>query len=303
MAEARNEIIFRGHEKQQKKAQSYLNRLGIEVLLNERITACHMEGLGEAYRGSSGNIYTTKDYLILMATGVKLNTSFIQRSTNDPPLDTCIDSYGAIRVKPTLQIEHWKYTHIFAGGDATNVVEEKTAYAATIAGVCIARNICRLEKGKEPIAQGTKGSLPPPARTLHGIGSNGGIGKSKLFQHFIQSPYVQILTSFSMIEKLSYFERKLAFFNPTWQVLKYFNEKQFFKIIQETSRKSHILGRLPKALGLPTLEKPYHHHMMAESCSSLFSRSSINTSTTNVYDDLGDRLQSSLEIQSHTTIY
>jgi NADH dehydrogenase FAD-containing subunit len=178
LAEARNEIIFRRDEKQQKKAEVYLKRLGVEILLNERITTLNTQDY-ETYHGSSGKVYSTKDYLVLMATGVKLNTSFIQTSTNEPSLDTCIDIYGAIRVKPTLQVEHWEYNHIFAGGDATNVVEEKTAYAATIAGVCIARNICRMEKGKEPIPQGTKGLLPPPAKTLHGISSQGGIGKSK----------------------------------------------------------------------------------------------------------------------------
>lgn len=38
--------------------------------------------------------------------------------------------------------------------------------------------------------------------------------------------------------------------NPTWQVLKYFNEEQFFKIVQETSKKSNILGKLPRPLTL-----------------------------------------------------
>lgn len=37
-------------------------------------------------------------------------------------------------------------------------------------------------------------------------------------------------------------------------MLKYFNEKQFFKIVQVTSRKSNVLGRLPKALTLPIEE-------------------------------------------------
>lgn len=119
-----------------------------------------------------------------MATGVKLNTSFILTSTNEPPLDTCVDVNGSVRVRPTLQIEHWKYNHIFAGGDVTNVIEEKTAYAATLAGVCVARNICRMEKGKDPIAQGTKGLLAPPTKTLHGVESQGGLGKSKVHVYY-----------------------------------------------------------------------------------------------------------------------
>lgn len=178
LVEARDSIISRSDEKQRRRAEEFLEGLGVEILVNERITTINSHH-SDIYYGSSGNTYSSKDYLVLVATGVKLNTGFILDSTNEPSLDTCLDVNGAIRVQPTLQIEHWKYKNIFAGGDATNVLEEKTAYAATIAGVCIARNICRMEKGKDPIPQGTKGLLPPPNKTLHGIQSQGGIGKSK----------------------------------------------------------------------------------------------------------------------------
>ncbi|KAI8079379.1 hypothetical protein BDF21DRAFT_340400 [Thamnidium elegans] len=228
LIEARDKIIYRTDEKQRKRAEEYLTSLGVEILVNERITSCNTQD-HNVYYGSSGNKYSEQDFLVLMATGVKLNTSFILTSTNEPPLDACVDVNGSIRVRPTLQIEHWKYNNIFAGGDVTNVIEEKTAYAATLAGVCIARNICRMEKGKDPIAQGTKGLLAPPTKALHGVESLGGLGK----------------------KRLSFFERKLSFLNPTWQVLKYFNEKQFFKIVQETSKKSNILGKFPKTLELP----------------------------------------------------
>lgn len=180
LVEARPNIIYRSDEKQRKRAEEYLEGLGVEIIVKERITTVNSHHC-DTYYGSSGNTYSSKDFLVLVATGVKLNTGFILDSTNEPSLDTCLDINGAVRVQSTLQIEHWKYKHIFAGGDVTNVLEEKTAYAATIAGVCIARNICRLEKGKLPIPQGTKGLLPPPTKTLHGIGSQGGIGKSKSF--------------------------------------------------------------------------------------------------------------------------
>ncbi|OAD05487.1 hypothetical protein MUCCIDRAFT_109353 [Mucor lusitanicus CBS 277.49] len=176
LVEGRDRIICRGDDKQRKKAEKFLSSLGVEIILNEKIKAHIIQGDYE-YAGSSGRIYSSNDYTIFMATGVKVNTSFIEKSTNVPSLEECLDKNGLIKVKPTLQLEHWKYQHIFAGGDATNVSEEKTAYAATLAGVCISRNICRMEKNKPPIAQGTKGLLAPPAKTLHGIKSNGGIGK------------------------------------------------------------------------------------------------------------------------------
>jgi hypothetical protein len=54
--------------------------------------------------------------------------------------------------------------------------------------------------------------------------------------------------------------------NPNWQALKYFNEEQFFKIIQETSKKSNIIGRLPKALSLPIMQD---NTSSSDSCDSL----------------------------------
>ncbi|EPB90904.1 hypothetical protein HMPREF1544_02322 [Mucor circinelloides 1006PhL] len=242
LVEGRDRIICRGDAKQRKKAEKFLKGLGVEIILNEKIKAHIIQGDYE-YAGSSGRTYSSNDYTIFIATGVKVNTSFIETSTNAPSLEECLDKHGLIKVKPTLQLEHWKYNHIFAGGDATNVTEEKTAYAATLAGVCISRNICRMEKGKLPIPQGTKGLLAPPLKTLHGIKSNGGIGK----------------------QKLSFFERKLSFLNPTWQVLKYFNEKQFFSIMQHSSRNANIIGRVPKVLSLP---KQQHNNNIPQSDSS-----------------------------------
>lgn len=179
IVEGRSRIIYRCDEKQRRKAEKFLSRLGVTIHLNERINAVNVNDVTE-YHGSSGRVYHSNDYLVIIATGVTVNTSFIKNSTNEPSLDICLDSNDHIHVKNTLQIDHWKYNHIFAGGDATNIVEEKTAYSATLAGVCIARNICRLEKGKEPIPQGSKGLLPPPSHTLHGIKSQGGIGKRKV---------------------------------------------------------------------------------------------------------------------------
>ncbi|KAI8641795.1 hypothetical protein BD408DRAFT_202371 [Parasitella parasitica] len=250
LVEARDRIIYRGDDKQRKNAEKFLKSLGVNSILNEKMKAHSTQGVYH-YTGSSGSIYSSHDYTIFMATGVRVNTAFIERSINELSLEEFLDKNGLIKVKPTLQLQHWKYNHVFAGGDATNVKEEKTAYAATLAGVCIARNICRIEKGKPPIVQGAKGLLAPPLKTLHGIRSNGGIGK----------------------QKLSYFERKLSFLNPTWQVLKYFNEKQFFKIIQQTSRNSNIIGRVPKLLPLPK----QHNHVLSSdsSCSSsLYDRQS-----------------------------
>lgn len=149
--------------------------MGVTVICNERIIDFDVATTNNIYIGSSGKLYHGFDKVFL-TTGTLPNSSLFSTS---PSLSVCIDNWGRIQVKPTLQVDHWEFQHIFAGGDVTNVVEEKTGYAATISGVCIARNICRMVKGKEPLKQGTKGTLAAPSKPLHGIASHGGIGKRK----------------------------------------------------------------------------------------------------------------------------
>lgn len=241
LVDSLSEVLHRFPLKQKRKAHEFLVNLGVDIVLNERITAIGSDENDEAYYGSSGRIYSRKEYVVLLATGVKVNTDILLNSTNESCLDICLDNRGYVRVKPTLQIEHWKYNHIFAGGDITNVIEEKTAYAATIAGVCIARNICRLEKGKDPLAQGTKGLIAPPTKPLHGVSSQGGIGKRKSYSTSSRKCIYILFT-----ENLGMLEKRLSFLNPTWEALKYFNEKQYFKIVQ--NRKLNVIGRAPKSL-------------------------------------------------------
>ncbi|KAF7722196.1 hypothetical protein EC973_003550 [Apophysomyces ossiformis] len=221
-------VIPRSNPHQQQKAMQYLNELGVEIICNEKIMDFNAEQ-DNIYQGSSGRIYSAHDSKVFMATGTRPNSGLLLAS---PALECCLDDRNRIRVKPTLQLSHWKYQHIFAGGDVTNVIEEKTGYSATIAGVCIARNICRLEKGKPPLTQGSKGLLPAPIKPLHGIAAQGGIGK----------------------KKLSLFMRKFSFLNPTWTALKYFDEQQFVKIVQDRTKASAIVGRLPRKLPL----RPHH---------------------------------------------
>ena len=194
-------VISRSDEQQREKAMEYLDNLGIDVMCNERIIGLDGSDNGGVYLGSSGRVYSGYDK-VFMATGTRPNNQLL---LNSSLLDLCLDSWGRIKVKPTLQIDHWKYKHIFAGGDVTNVVEEKTGYAATLAGVCIARNICRLVKGKEPLRQGTKGTLPAPDKPLHGISAQGGIGKRKFRS---SSVYDSKILIFSMSNRETWLVKK-----------------------------------------------------------------------------------------------
>lgn len=177
LVNAQPNIVVRSDTRQQNMARKYLEDLGVQIVCNERIIDFDSTN-DNIYLGSSGRIYSGYDK-VFEATGTRPNSNLFTTGSVDSSLDNCIDVWGRIKVKSTLQIDHWEYKHIFAGGDVTNVIEEKTGYAATISGVCIARNICRLVKGKQPLKQGTKGTLPAPDKPLHGMLEHGGIGKRK----------------------------------------------------------------------------------------------------------------------------
>ncbi|CAO3663898.1 unnamed protein product [Rhizopus stolonifer] len=228
LVDSHTNVVNRSEPRQQSMANRYLEELGVEVVCNEKIIDFDSTG-SNIFLGSSGRTYSNYDK-VFYATGTRPNTSLFT-GASDSGLNDCIDAWGRIRVKPTLQIDCWKYEHIFAGGDVTNVVEEKTGYAATISGVCIARNICRLVKGKQPLKQGSKGTLPAPERPLHGMLENGGIGK----------------------QNLNSIKKKFSFLNPSWAALKYFDEQQFLSIVQGQGSisSSQVLGRLPRKLDLP----------------------------------------------------
>ncbi|KAI7880754.1 FAD/NAD(P)-binding domain-containing protein [Lichtheimia hyalospora FSU 10163] len=241
LVDSHPQVINRSETTQRDKAMDYLVDLGIEVVTNERIFFVEGSENAGLYRGTSGRVYTGYD-MVFMATGTRPNSQILQNS-ND--LDCCVDNWGRICVKPTLQINHYKYQHIFAGGDATNIAEEKTGYAATLAGVCIARNICRMVKGKAPLRQGTKGTIPAPDKPLHGISSQGGIGK----------------------QKLGTIRRRFAFLNPAWAALKMFDEQQYLKMVQgEAINSTQVFGRMPRRLTLPAgYTRPLTHSVSAVS--------------------------------------
>ncbi|KAI8344174.1 hypothetical protein BC941DRAFT_407966 [Chlamydoabsidia padenii] len=278
IVESNSTVVCRSTLDQQQKAQQYLSSLGVTVVCNERIIDFDVASTSNVYIGSSGKLYSGYDKIFL-TTGTQPNSSLFSTSST---LDVCVDTRGRIKVKPTLQIDHWQFDHIFAGGDVTNVTEEKTGYAATISGVCIARNICRLVKGKEPLKQGTKGTLAAPRQPLHGISSNGGIGK----------------------QKLNGLKKAFSFLNPSWAALKYFDEQQFLQLVQgQQLYNTHgVIGRLPRLLTFASLEQ----QQQQQATQSLHQRSatvrSNSTGTTQAwYENNSSRFSSSMSIRSNST--
>ncbi|CAO3617466.1 unnamed protein product [Cunninghamella blakesleeana] len=242
LVESHSTLVYRSPTERQQKAYDYLKKLGVDIILNEKIIDFNNKDeyhSTTSYLGSSGQIYSDFDK-VYIATGTIPNSQLLKNSSheeNDYTFDTCLDFWDRICVKPTLQIDHFKYQHLFAGGDVTNSKEEKTGYAATLAGTCIARNICRLEKGKAPISQGDKGTIAAPHLPINGNEKNGGIGR----------------------QQLSSWKKTFSFLHPNWAALKHFDEKEFLQLVAgEANHPKYAMGQLPKKLTMKDTISPIH---------------------------------------------
>ncbi|KAI8086634.1 uncharacterized protein BX664DRAFT_336377 [Halteromyces radiatus] len=282
IVESHSSLVRRSSPSTQKKALEYLQNIGVNVICNEKIVDFD-SGEDNIFLGSSGRRFSGFDKIYL-ATGTSPCSQLLKASDISCNLDFTVDNWDRIRVKPTLQLDHPKYSTIFAGGDVTNVKEEKTGYSATLAGVCIARNICRMEKGKRPLKQGTGGTLSAPMVPLHGKEDQGGIGR----------------------QQLSSWKKSFSFLNPTWAALKYFDEQEFIRIVAgETKIRQRPIGRLPTPLNDTTENHTnsfrfYHRHGNHHVDADTHQGSTTNLSGVDVLSSAADG-DSAVDLQNGTS--
>ncbi|KCV67868.1 hypothetical protein H696_05598 [Fonticula alba] len=143
-------------------ASRNLERLGVSVLLGQRVVGVDVDGT--VLQTADGLLLPCDKYIV--AVGMVPQTQFLRRS-----MPEILDDAGFIRVQATLQVEG--HQQIFSGGDACNLTCEKLALTAASHGVTIARNICRLEKHKPPVRLGERGAAASPDRPISQIVSLG----------------------------------------------------------------------------------------------------------------------------------
>ena len=124
-----------------------LQEFNITVILGERVT--EIDTASKKLQTSKGT--TLAFDKIIAATGPFPNTAFLTGSLPSEALN----EKKELRVNKSMQLKG--FTHIFSGGDCADTPVPKLAYNSAVHGVNIARNICRLEKGKRVAVAGTKG--------------------------------------------------------------------------------------------------------------------------------------------------
>jgi apoptosis-inducing factor 2 len=129
---SKKSLIDRNKKKSIKYASEFLEKRGVKIIYNERVIS------------KKGKTYFTDK-----GTEVKAQTSFVCTgiTPNSKPLKKnfgkLLDEKGQLQVNNFLQVN--QHENIFAGGDITNIQEEKTAQSSEKHGRLIVKNIRALE--------------------------------------------------------------------------------------------------------------------------------------------------------------
>ncbi|KAF9967795.1 Apoptosis-inducing factor 2 [Mortierella alpina] len=148
------------------EARRYLEKQGVEVILNERVEIEGLSRENSVQRADrtvrlKGSDRTIESDLQFFSIGMQVDTSIMStlippESSNATSVDQkkTADSFDyktmldpktkAIRVKPTLQLENEHFPHIFAIGDVSTADPVPTCMAAVAAGETAARNLVKL---------------------------------------------------------------------------------------------------------------------------------------------------------------
>ncbi|KAI1317782.1 Apoptosis-inducing factor 2 [Mortierella claussenii] len=188
---ATNKLVdYQGYAEDMKSAAlTHLQELGVEVLLNERVT---IEGLNHDHaiqaaprtiRTSSGRVIESD--LQLLTAGIRVDTSYM--STLKPVDNDAFDPQSlingdthTIKVERTLQVVG--FDNIFAIGDCSDFSKVPTAAACSFSAPSAAKNILALINAKEQKTEAklAKGSSGPAIMCL-ATGPKTGIVSLPLF--------------------------------------------------------------------------------------------------------------------------
>lgn len=139
-------LIERNHPKARRYVENFLKKHGVKIILEER--AKKKEGkriITEKGRKISAD-------MVFMTVGIKSNYEFLKKN-----FSKLLNKRNQIEVNEFLQVNDFK--NIFAGGDITDIDEEKTAQTAEKHADVIIRNIKNFEH-KKTLVKYTKRRWP-----------------------------------------------------------------------------------------------------------------------------------------------
>ncbi|GAA0158607.1 hypothetical protein Leryth_014915 [Lithospermum erythrorhizon] len=130
-------------EKASKRAQKWLLKKNVEVILGESVTNLSSNTNGGIYKTSGGKSISADCHFL--CTGKPLASTWLKETM----LGKSLDNKGRLMVDETLLVKGYK--NIFAVGDINDVKEMKQGYLAQMHSLVVAKSIKSLVNGKEKL--------------------------------------------------------------------------------------------------------------------------------------------------------
>ncbi len=158
LIQGHDRLLERTTPKASQYAHDFLTKNGVKIVFNEQI----VEHTDKKFISNKGNEYSAD--LGIWCAGIKFKVPFLDKKH----FKDSIDNKEHLVVNDYLQLKGFK--NVFAGGDAANTVEEKTAQNADRHAKCIAKNIIHLEQNKALVKYAPRtGPLVISLGSWHGI--------------------------------------------------------------------------------------------------------------------------------------
>ncbi|MBI2572234.1 FAD-dependent oxidoreductase [Candidatus Woesearchaeota archaeon] len=132
---AKDELIERNPPRARLHACQFLEKRGVKIIWNERVISSQ-SGVYLTDKGTS-----IKSDLAFLCTGIEPNYHCLNEKSS-----LMLNERKAVCVNEFLQV--MGHSKIFAAGDITSFIEEKTAQNAEQQAKIVVKNICNLEKNK-----------------------------------------------------------------------------------------------------------------------------------------------------------
>ncbi len=131
-------LMPRRHPETQWHGKRHLEKKGdISIILEDRVEKSGGDGVFQTQHGQQ--LYAD---IAFLCTGISPNSLFLQEH-----MESVLNEKGFVRVNAYMQVGG--YSHIFAGGDVTDIPEEKTAQCAETHAQVIVDNIRSVAQGSE----------------------------------------------------------------------------------------------------------------------------------------------------------
>ncbi|MCB9358420.1 FAD-dependent oxidoreductase [Candidatus Woesearchaeota archaeon] len=134
LIEGADEILGRNNKKTREYAKKWLHKKGVKIITNELVVESDGKHL------ITNNKTKINPEFVFLCTGISPNSGFMHKNFGKH-----LGKRGHIIVNKHLQME--EYPNIFAAGDITDILEEKTAQSAEKQADVVIENIKRIEKG------------------------------------------------------------------------------------------------------------------------------------------------------------